>query len=175
MSKENWISTSDNFTLNFESVLWINVINNPASIGIRSRCSHESNLFSRNWSTNCWRMFKTMESKLLSEQIIIRSNSNFLTVSNVFVISEHIWSIFSLQAEYWSGHWSWILTNTCGSYLISFFNIWNFITNINAHPSLSVSVLNHNTVTPSDVSIIRKWPWDLLITLLICTYSFREW
>jgi len=98
-----------------------------------------------------------------------------LSVSNIFIITKHIMSFISVQTIYWSGHWSWILTNTCGSYLISLFNIWNFISNINAHPSLSLSVLNHNIITPSKISVLRKRPWNLLITLLISTYSFREW
>jgi len=98
-----------------------------------------------------------------------------LSVSNKFIITKHIMSFISVQTIYWSSHWSWILTNTCGSYLISFLNIWNFISNINAHPSLSLSVLNHNIITPSKISVLGKRPWNLLITLLISTYSFREW
>ena len=102
-------------------------------------------------------------------------DSDFLSVSDIFIISEHISGFLSIQSKYWSSHWSWILTNTCGSYLISFFNIWNSITDIDTHPALGVSVLNHNTVGPSEISILRKWPWNLLITLLICSNRGREW
>lgn len=102
-------------------------------------------------------------------------NSNLLSISNILIISKHIMFLFSFQNIYWSCHWSWILTNTSSCYLISFFNIWNLISKINTHPSLSLSVLNHYIITPSQVSILAVWPWYLLVTLLVSTYSFSEW
>lgn len=102
-------------------------------------------------------------------------NSNLLSISNIFIISKHIMLFFSLQDIYWSCHWSWILSNTGGRYLISFFNIWYLISEINTHPSLCLCVLNHNIIAPSEISILAVWPWYLLIALLVSTYCFCKW
>lgn len=54
VSDEDWVTSFDDFTLDFESGLWLNMVNYPNAIGISSGSRHESNLFTRNWGTNGW-------------------------------------------------------------------------------------------------------------------------
>lgn len=122
-------------------------------------------------------MLKRSQGKTLFEQVWISTKSNFLSVSQEFIASEHVNIFDSLKAINRSGHRTWILPLRCRSNVVSFagFKIWHFITNIHDHPTLSIGVLEHNVVAPSQIAVGGEGPWDLPITLLIFAQCLRKW
>ena len=107
-------------------------------------------------------------------QIFVSVYPNLLSISNILISSKLIKVINSAHRIHRSGHWSWVLTFVSAGDAVSFFNVWDSIANVHAHPPLGLSVLKHNVLSPSEIAIRWKWPRYLLVTLLILWNSFRE-
>jgi len=175
VSEQNWFSWLDDFTLSFESSVWLNIIDDPNSLSISSAGRHERNLFTWDWCTNSWRMFHTNKTELFPKEIFVCNNSNLLAKSHILITSENIKFFDSGEVEYRSSHWTWILSFASASNCISFINIWNSISNIHDNPTLCLLVLDHDGIIPSEIAVVRVWPWHLFVTCLILWNSSGEW
>lgn len=62
-----------------------------------------------------------------------------------------------------------------GSEGVAFFHILDSLADVHDQPALSLLVLNHDEVVPSEVSVSGVGPWNLSVTLLILGHSLSEW
>ena len=175
VSNEDWITGLNDLSLHLHSKVGINAVDDPDAVVVL-RWDHGRDTLVR-WRANSGTMLERSQLKTLLEKVWIGTDSNLLSVSQEFIASEHVKLINPLEGVDRSGHWTWVLPLGGGCDVVTFagFEIWYFVTDVHDHPTLSIGVLDHNVIAPSEIAIGGVGPWHLSITLLILAQSLREW
>jgi hypothetical protein len=131
MSYKNRITSLDNLSLHLKSNIGIYMINYPYAIIVLSSCWYTYQLFIWNGGADHPCLFITVKRKFFSKQVLIPFKYQLLSISDELIISKNVLFIHFRQLEYGPCHWTWVLAWSCWSDLISLFNIWNFVSNVN--------------------------------------------